>query len=181
MEICPFFYSIISFLCHIILMDHYSRLTWFYPLIQKSEFYVVFLLFQKMVENQFQYKVAMCQCYGCDKFIDIKLVTHLSDFGTKQLVYCPHILQLKGLAEMQHRHTTELGLSMMLQGKVPHQLWFEAFFTSTYIGNLLFSSSVLPDNKNPFQLITGRTVNHTSLLVSGCECHSHICPYSRNA
>lgn len=92
---------------------------------------------------------------------------------------CPHTPQQNGLAERKHRHVTELGLSLMFQSKVPHQLWVEAFMTATYLGNLL-PSSVLPGHISPYELLVGKSPVYTSLCVFGCSCYPFLRPYAEN-
>lgn len=134
--------SVQGFKYYAIIVDHFSRFCWFYPLRQKSEFLQIFIMWQSMVEKQLNQKVLEFQCDGGGEFTSKAFVTHLSNHGIKQKISCPHTPQQNGLAERKHRHITELGLSMLFDGKVPQKYWVEAFFTSSFLGNLLPSSSL---------------------------------------
>lgn len=68
---------------------------------------------------------------------------------------------------------------MMLDSKVPHNLWVEAFFTAAFIGNLL-PSSVLQHKKSPYEKLHGKAPIYTSLRVFGCKCYPYIRPYMKN-
>lgn len=131
-----------------------------------------------MVENQFQQKIATFQCDGGGEFINNQFASHLASCGIKQLVSCPYTPQQNGLAG-KHRHITELGLSMMFEGKVPHYLWVEAFYTANYLCNLL-PSSVLPNQKSPYEALMGKSPVYTSLHVFGCACYPNLRPYAHN-
>jgi hypothetical protein len=168
-----------GFRYYVIFIDNYSRFTWFYPLRLKSDFFSVFLTFQKMVENQCQQKIASFQCDGGGEFISNQFVSHLAECGIRQLISCPYTPQQNGIAERKHRHITELGSSMMFQGKVPQFLWVEAFYTSNFLCNLL-PSSVLKDQKSPYEVLMGKAPVYTSLRVFGCACYPNLRPYASN-
>lgn len=119
-----------------------------------------------MVENQLQKKIKQFQCDGGGEFISRQFLTHLAASGIQQLVSCPHTPQQNGLAERKHIHLTELALTMLFHRKVPQELWVEAFFTSVFIGNLL-PSSVMSENKSPFEVLNGHTPAYTALRVFG--------------
>lgn len=168
-----------GFKYYVILIDNYSRFTWFYPLRLKSEFQSVFIWFQQMVETQFQSKIKQFQCDGGGEFMSTAFLNHLAQSGIKQLISCPHTPQQNGLAERKHRHLTELGLTMLFNGKVPQHLRVEAFFTSTFLINLL-TSSVLPNNISPYELLYKRAPLYTALRVFGCKCFPLLRPYMQN-
>ncbi|CAL9239925.1 unnamed protein product [Arabidopsis halleri] len=54
-----------------------------------------------------------------------------------------------------------------------------SFFTASFLGNLL-PSSVLPDNKSPYELLIGKPPVYTSLRVFGSACYPYLRPYSKN-
>lgn len=68
---------------------------------------------------------------------------------------------------------------MMFQRRVPSQLVVEAFFTASFLGNLL-PSSVLSDNKSPYEKLMGKAPCYTSLRVFGCVCYPYLRPYAKN-
>lgn len=70
-----------GFKYYVILIDNYTRFTWFYPLKLKSEFYSVFIRFQQLVENQFQQKIMQFQCDGGGEFIGSEFLHHLARSG----------------------------------------------------------------------------------------------------
>lgn len=108
---------------YVILVDNYSRLTWFYPLKFKSDIYSVFPRFKTLVEPQFQQNIFQFQCHGGGQFTSSQFVTHLANCGIKQLLSCPHTPQQNGFSERKHKHITELGINMMYCSNVLQQLW----------------------------------------------------------
>lgn len=85
-----------------VFIDNYSRFCWFYPLKLKSEFFEVFQIFQKLVENQFCCKIKSFQCDGGGEFTSKVFQHHLEQNGIKQLMSYPHTPQQNGLAERKH-------------------------------------------------------------------------------
>lgn len=168
-----------GFKYYVISVDIYSRFTWFYPLKCKSEFFSVFTLFQTMVENQFHHKIMQFQSDGGGEFINKPFLTHLSQCGIKHLISCPHTPQQNGVSERKHRHITELGITMLLHSKVPQELWVEAFFTATFLGNLL-PSYVLSESMSPYEALHGKPPVYTALRVFGCKCYPYLRPYMKN-
>lgn len=66
-----------------------------------------------------------------------------------------------GISDRKHIHITYLGTS-----KVSQQIWVDASFTSTFLGNLLHSSA-LHDNKSPCEVLNENPPLYTLLLVFG--------------
>lgn len=114
-----------------------------------------------------------------EKFVNRQFMQHLQSRGIKKLISCPHTPQQNGLADRKHRHITELGITMMYDSKVPQQLWVEAFFTATFIANLL-PSSVLTEKQSPYEVLNGHAPVYTSLRVFGCKCYTCLRPYMKN-
>lgn len=132
-----------------------------------------------MVENQFSSKIQSFQCDGGAEFISKAFLSHFAGCGIRQLLSCPHTPQQNGLAERKHRSIIELGLTLMFQSQVPQSLWVEALFTANYLTNLL-PSSVLQDNKSPYEVLMSRAPLYTALRVFGCKCFPHLKPYTAN-
>lgn len=131
----------------------------------KSEFTSIFVGFQKLVENQYNHKIKALQTDGGREFINNQLKQHLNEHGIRHRISCPYTPQQYGIAERKHRHIIELGLSMMFQCHLPLKYWVEAFYTASYIGNLLPSAT--RDNKNLFQILQGKKPKYMHLRVFG--------------
>ena len=171
--------SVQGFRYYAVLVDNFSRFCWFYPMRQKSDFLQIFTMWQSLVEKQLNHKILMFQSDGGGEFTSNKFVAHLSSHGIKQLLSCPHTPQQNGIAERKHRHITELGLSMLFDGKVPQKYWVEAFFTSSFLGNLL-PSSTLPNNKSPYEVLFNRKPEYSALRIFGSACYPSLRPYTAN-
>ena len=171
--------SVQGFKYYVIFIDNFSRYSWFYPMRQKSDFLQIFKIWQTLVEKQLDKKIVMFQCDGGGEFVSNSFVAHLSSHGIKQLVSCPHTPQQNGIAERKHRHITELGLSMLFEGKVPQRFWVEAFFTSCFLENLL-PFSTLADNKSPYEILFDKRPEYSALRTFGSACYPSLRPYASN-
>lgn len=138
-------------------MDNFSRYYWFYPMRQKPYFLQIFIMWQTMVEKQLNQKILMFQCVGGCECTSNNFLTHLSNHGIKQMISCPYTPQQNGLEERKHKHITELGLSMLFDGNLPQNIRL-AFFTSSFLGNLLLSSS-LSETRVPMKLYSTRKLS----------------------
>ena len=160
-------------------IDNYSRFCWFYPLKLKSDFTHTFTVFQDMVENQYQTKIGSFQCDGGGEFTSRKLTDHLQQCGIKQLISCPYTSQQNGLAERKHRHIIELGLSMMFQSTRPQKFWVEAFYTASFLINLL-PTTALDEKYSPYEKLHGKPPEYSALRVFGCACYPTLRDYASN-
>lgn len=97
------------------------------------------------------------------EFTSNMMKNHLQQCGIRHQISCPYTPQQNGTAERKHKHIIELGLSMMFHSHLPLHHWIEAFYTSTFLCNVL-PSSVL-DNKSPTEILFGKKPDLSSLRV----------------
>lgn len=168
--------SVQGFKFYAVFIDDYSRFSWFYPLRSKSEFFDIFLLFQKRVENQFDKRIKVFQSDGGGEFTSNRLQKHFQDNGIAHHKSCPYTPAQNGIAERKHRHIVELGLSMMFQSQVPLHHWVEGFFTATHLINMLHSSSL--KNKTPHEVLHNQKPDYSYLRVFGSACYPCLRSYS---
>lgn len=165
-----------GFKYYAILVDDYSRFSWLFPLKCKSDFFQVFVNFQKQVQKQYNTKIKVFQSDGGGEFTSHLLRNHLASQGIQHQLSCPSTPQQNGLAERKHRHLTELALSMMFQIKVPFKYWVEAFYTANFVSNLLPSSAV--NFLTPHELLNKSAPDYSFLRVFGSACYPCLRPYT---
>ena len=103
-----------------------------------------------------------------------RLRQHLVDHDIQHRVSCTYTPQQNGIAERKHIHLIELGLAMMFQSHLPLQYWVEAFYTASYVTNLLLAAS--RNNKSPFEIMHGRVPEYDQLRVFGPACYPCLRP-----
>jgi transposase InsO family protein len=119
-----------------IFVDDYSRFTWLYPILNKSEVYQCFVTFKLLVENQFDTKIKQFQSDNGGEYTSIQFKQYLSQNGVFHRLTCPHTSQQNGIAERKHRHILEVGLTLLAQSGLS-KFWAESFLTTTYLINRL--------------------------------------------
>jgi len=168
--------SVDNFKYYLILVDHYTRYTWLYPLKQKSQVRETFVAFKALVENRFQTKIRTLYSDNGGEFIALRqfLLTH----GISHLTSLPHTPEHNGIAERKHRHILETGLTLLTQASIPTSYWTYAFGTAVYLINRL-PSSVL-NNESPYSKLFKTSPNYLKLRVFGCSCFPWLRPYTNH-
>ena len=129
--------SVNGFHSYIIFVDDYSRHTWIYPLLAKSNALECFRHFKLMAENIFSTTIKYFQSDGALEPTRGVFQNFLVECGIVSRISCPHTPEQNGIAERKHKHITEMGLSLLFQAKMPKRYWLEAFLTAVYLINHL--------------------------------------------
>lgn len=167
-----------KFKYYVIFVDNFSRYSWLYPMKLKSEFYDIFVEFQKLVERQFNHRIKIFHCDGGGEFISNRFQNHLRNSGIKQFMSCPHTPEQNGISERKHRHIVELGLAMLYHSRVPLKFWVDAFMTANYIVNILPTPKLQLDS--PYSKIHHHQPSYEHLRVFGCACYPCLRPYTQH-
>jgi len=167
-----------KFKYYVVFVNNFSRHSWLYPMKLKSEFYEIFVKFQKLVERQHNHQIKAFQSDGGGEFISSRFQHHLKNYGIKQLISCPHTPEQNGISERKHRHIVELGLAMLYHSKVPLRFWVDAFATANYIVNRLPTSKLKMDT--PYNKIHHTQPRYEHLRVFGCTCYPCLRPYAKH-
>ncbi|KAG7559542.1 GAG-pre-integrase domain [Arabidopsis thaliana x Arabidopsis arenosa] len=161
---------------YLVLVDHFTRYTWLYPLIRKSDVKDVFIAFKALVENRFQTRIGTLFSDNGGEFVALR--PFLSTNGITHLTSPPHTPEHNGLAERKHRHIVETGLTLLSTASVPKAYWSYAFSTAVYLINRM-PTPVL-SMESPFQKLFGSSPNYDKLRVFGCLCFPWLRPYTRH-
>lgn len=109
--------SVDNYKYYLILIDHFTRYSWLYPLKRKSDVHTIFTVFKALVENRFQTRIGTLFSDNGGEFIALR--KFLSDHRISHLTSPPHTPEHNGLAERKHRHIVETGLTLMSTASVP--------------------------------------------------------------
>lgn len=168
--------SVSGYAYYVIFVDDFSRFTWFYPMRHKSEFFDIFLNFQRLVENQLSTTIKVFQSDGGTEFNNNKVRSHFLSCGIRHQLSCPYTPAQNGHTERKHRYITETGLAMMFHAHAPSALWVEAFASAVYIINRL-PSSVL-QHTSPYEILFGTAPNYANFHPFGCQVFPYLRDYS---
>jgi hypothetical protein len=93
---------------YLIFVDHFTKYTWFYPMVTKSGVSIIFPHFKKFVETRFQKLLKTLYSDNGGEYIALRsfLLLH----GITHYTTAPHTPQQNGVSERRHRHLVETGL-----------------------------------------------------------------------
>ena len=166
--------SIDNYHYYLVLIDHFSRYTWLYPLKKKSQVKEVFIAYKALVENRFQAKIGTLFSDNGGEYVALR--SFLSEHGISHLTSPPHTPQHNGVSERKHRHIVETGLTLLSASSMPREYWTYAFSASVYLINRLLTPTI--SMQSPYQKLFGEPPNYEKLRVFGCLCFPWLRPYT---
>jgi hypothetical protein len=152
------------------IVDDFSKYSWVYHLTCKSNVLSVFTRFQCLVENFFNCTIKSVQTDRGGEFILVQKLLVCKGVSYQQT--CPHTHYQNGSVERRHRHVVDTGLALLSHSHLPLKFWDAAFETSCFLINRLPNS--FSPNKNPFQLLFGKSPEYLFLKSFGCECWPYL-------
>lgn len=161
---------------YLVLVDHFTRYTWLFPLTKKSDVKDIFQTFKPLAETKFNTKI--CNLYSDNGGEFIALHSFLASHGISHLTTPPHTPEHNGLSERKHRHIVETGLSLLSSAKMPLTYWPLAFATAVFLINRL-PTPVL-SHISPFDKLFKQPPNYQKLRTFGCLCFPSLRPYAPN-
>jgi hypothetical protein len=84
---------------YVVFVDDYSRYSWLYPIINKSDVFQCFLKFKFLVEKQFSAIIKQFQSDNGGEYTSNQFKHFLTQHGILHRLNCPHISQQNGTAE----------------------------------------------------------------------------------
>ncbi|BAB10876.1 polyprotein [Arabidopsis thaliana] len=168
--------SVDNYKYYLVIVDHFTRYTWMYPLKQKSQVKDVFVAFKALVENRFQSRIRTLYSDNGGEFIGLR--PFLAAHGISHLTSPPHTPEHNGLAERKHRHIVETGLALLTHASLPKTFWTYAFATAVYLINRM-PTEVL-QGTSPYVKLFQMSPNYLKLRVFGCLCYPWLRPYNTN-
>ncbi|CAA7046959.1 unnamed protein product [Microthlaspi erraticum] len=168
--------SVDNFKYYLILVDHYTRYSWLYPLKRKSDVRNTFIAFKSLVENRFQHKIQTLYSDNGGEFVALR--SFLTTHGISHLTSPPHTPEHNGVVERKHRHIDETRLTLLHQASMPKSYWTYAFSAAVYLINRLPAS--LLQNDSPYLKLFHQKPNYLKLRVFGSLCFPWLRPYTNH-
>lgn len=166
--------SLDNYKYYLIIIDHFTRYTWLYPLKQKSQVQDTFIAFKSLVENHFQTKIGNLYTYNGGEFIALQ--SYLSTHGISHFTSPPHTPEHNGIAERKHRHVVETGLTLLSTASVPKSYWPFAFVVAVYLINR--QPTPVLSLQSLYQKLFSKPPNYDKLRIFGCSCYPWLRPYT---
>jgi hypothetical protein len=163
---------------YVVFVDDFSRYSWFFPLIHKSEVLGCFIKLKCLLENQFSSKIMKLQTDGGGEYTSHAFTNFLSNHGIFHRISCPHTSQQHGIAERKHRHIVETGPTLLAQSHLPSKFWVETFSTAVYLINGLPTPTLI--FQTPYHKLFHSHPNYTFIKVFGCAAYPLLRPYIKH-
>ncbi|KAL2249992.1 UNVERIFIED_CONTAM: Copia protein [Sesamum indicum] len=130
--------------CHymLTLVDDYSRATWTYMMIHKSQAQEKLEQFYNLIHTQFDCKIKQIKTDNGTEFTNENCQIFFKNKGIIHQKSCAYTPQQNGKVERKHRHLLEVARSLMFQASMLQKFWTEALLTATYIINRLPSHAL---------------------------------------
>ena len=152
---------------YLILVDHFTKYMWFYPMDTKSGVSTIFPHFKKLVETRFQTKIKNLYSDNGGEFIALKSFLLVNGIG--HYTTAPHTPQQNGVFERHYRHLVKTGFTLLHDTSLPFSYWPHAFQITSYLINRQPTS--LLQNRFPFEALFGKKPNYLKLRKFGCLCY----------
>lgn len=165
-----------QFKYYLVLVDHYTKYTWLYPLKLKSQVKEIFVAYKELVENRFQTKIGILFSDNGGEFIALR--AYLQSQGISHLTSPPHTPKHNGVAERKHRYVVETGLMLLSQASMPKIYWSFAFAAAIYLINRMPTPNL--NFNSPYEKLFGKAPNYDRLRIFGCLCFPWLRPYTNH-
>nr|GEU55633.1 hypothetical protein [Tanacetum cinerariifolium] len=152
---------------YLVTTDGFSGFSWVFFLRTKDETSGILKEFIRQIENQLNQKVKTIRC---DNGTDFKNGDIIKLYGSKRIKreYSNAITpQQNGVAERKNRTLIKVAKTMLADLFLPNTFWAEAVSTACYVFNRVLVTK--PQNKTPYELITGRIPIISYIRPFGCH------------
>ncbi|GJT23280.1 retrovirus-related pol polyprotein from transposon TNT 1-94 [Tanacetum coccineum] len=148
------------------IVDDYSRATWTYLMVSKSDAFSMLKSFVKFVKTQFDAKIKTVRSDNALEFVKGSIGPYLVELGIEHQTSCVDRPQQNGRVERKHRHLLEVARALRFHAHLPLKFWGDCVLTAAYMINR-YPSSVLKF-KTPYELLLNEVPTYDHLRVFGC-------------
>ncbi|GJU27015.1 putative ribonuclease H-like domain-containing protein [Tanacetum coccineum] len=151
----------------LVITDDFSRFSWVLFLRTKDETSGILKDFIRQIENQLNQKVKTIRCDNGTEFKNRDIIELCGSKGIKREYSNARTLQQNGVAERKNRTLIEAARTMLADSFLPNTFWAEAVNTACYVLNRVLVTK--PQNKTPYELITGKIPIISYIRPFGCH------------
>ncbi|GJT21457.1 putative ribonuclease H-like domain-containing protein [Tanacetum coccineum] len=151
----------------LVITDDFSRFSWVFFLRTKDETSGILKDFIRQIENQLNQKVKTIRCDNGTEFKNRDIIEFCGSKGIKREYSNARTPQQNGVAERKNRTLIEAARTMLADSFLPNTFWAEAVSTACYVLNRVLVTK--PQNKTPYELITGKIPIISYIRPFGCH------------
>ncbi|GJV78418.1 putative ribonuclease H-like domain-containing protein [Tanacetum coccineum] len=134
---------------------------------RRNETSGIFKNFIRQIENQLNQKVKTIRCDNGIEFKNRDIIEFYGSKGIKREYSNARTPQQNGVAERKNRTLIEAARTMLADSFFPNTFWAEPVSTACYVLNRVLVTK--PQNKTPYELITGKTPIISYIRPFGCH------------
>jgi transposase InsO family protein len=117
------------------LVDDYTRYTWVFFLVDKSDVFATFKSFVKGIHNEFEITIKRVRSDNGSEFKNTKIDELYDKFGIRHQFLAKYTLQSNGLVERKNRTLIDMARSMLSEYNVSQSFWVKEINTACYYIN----------------------------------------------
>ncbi|GJT32438.1 putative ribonuclease H-like domain-containing protein [Tanacetum coccineum] len=151
----------------LVITDDFSWFSWVFFLRTKDETSSILKDFIRQIENQLNKKVKTIRCDNGTEFKNRDMIEFYRSKGIKREYSNARTLQQNGVAKRKNRTLIEAARTMLADSFLPNTFWAEAVSTACYVLNRVLVTK--PQNKTPYELITGKIPIISYIRPFGCH------------
>ena len=152
-----------------VIVDDFSRYTWVFFLVHKSDTCDIFKAFSKRVENERSLSIVTVHSDHGGEFSSSSFENYCTSKGYTHTFSAPRTPQSNGVVERKNRTLIEMSRTMLHEYTLPQYFWAEAVHTACYILNRVTFRSKL--GKTPYELYKNKQPTLAHLKPFGCTCY----------
>ncbi|GJV41338.1 putative ribonuclease H-like domain-containing protein [Tanacetum coccineum] len=151
----------------LVITDDFSRFSWVFFLRTKDKTSAILKDFIRQIENQLNKKVKTIRCDNGTEFKNRDLIEFCGSKGINREYSNARTPQQNGVAERKNRTLIEAAITMLADSFLPNTFWAEVVSTACYVLNRVLVTK--PQNKTPYELITGKQPIISYIRPFGCH------------
>ncbi|GKA30652.1 putative ribonuclease H-like domain-containing protein [Tanacetum coccineum] len=151
----------------LVITDDFSRFSWVFFFRTKDETSGILKDFIRQIENQLNQKVKTIRCDNGIEFKNRDIIELCGSKGIKREYSNARTPQQNEVAERKNKTLIEAARTMLADSFLPNTFWAEAVSTACYVLNRVLVTK--PQNKTPYELITGKIPIISYIRPFGCH------------
>ncbi|GJY83241.1 putative ribonuclease H-like domain-containing protein [Tanacetum coccineum] len=145
----------------------HRRFSWVFFLRTKDETSGILKDFIRQIENQLNQKVKTIRCDNGTEFKNRDIIEFYRSKGIKKEYSNARTPKQNGVAERKNKTLIKAARTMLADSFLPNTFWAEAVSTACYVLNRVLVTK--PQNKTPYELITGKIPIISYIRPFGCH------------
>ena len=110
-----------------VIVDDYTRYTWVFFLVDKSDVFATFKSFVKGIHNEFETTIKRVRSDNSSEFKNTRIDELCDEFGIRHQFSAKYTPQSNGLVERKNRTLIDMARSMLSEYNVSQSFWAKSY------------------------------------------------------